>query len=107
MTKTNLTALIDSFGALKAQQAELAIQEKALKAALADLDVGAYEGEQFRLNITAPERETLSDELKARTKEAVEAFHASLSCQYRTAHITKVPTRTLTVRARSGKSLEA
>ena len=75
---TNLTSTIDALGALKAQIAKLEVQEKALKASLASLDVGNYEGDLFRLTVTAPEREKLSDELKARIKEVTEEFRASL-----------------------------
>jgi len=108
---TNLTTLIDQFGALAAQIAELEIQKSAMKAAFADLAVGNYEGEDYRLSVTAPEREKLSDEMKARQKavvdEAVAAFRATLSVQYRTAHITTVATPTFTPRARTSKALAA
>jgi len=102
MTKTNLTATIDALGQLRAQQAELKLQEAALKEALADLEPGAYEGDLFRLSITHPEREQLSDELKEEIKEVVEKYREGLSCQYRTAHIKRVKVPTYTVRARSG-----
>ena len=107
MTKTNLTATIDALGQLKAQLAELKTQEDALKAALADLAPGNYEGEEYRLSVTAPEREKPSDELKARQKEALEAFRATLSHQYLTAHAPMVAVPTFTVRARTGKKLAA
>lgn len=104
---TNLSTTIDALGALKAQIAELEIQEKALKAALSDLSVGNYEGEAYRLSITAPEREKLSDELKANIKAVVEKYRDKLSPQYRTAHIKQVAVPTFTVRARTGKALAA
>jgi len=102
MTKSNLIAAIDAFGQLKAQMAELKQQEEALKASFADLDPGNYEGDLFRLSITAPEREKLSDELKEAIKEVVEQYRDGLSCQYRTAHIKMVRVPTYTARARTG-----
>jgi hypothetical protein len=104
---TNLARIIDDLGILKAQIADLKAQEDALKAALADLPLGNHEGHAFRLSITAPEREKLSDELKASIKAVVDDYRASLSPQYRTAHIKLVPTPTFTVRARSGRALAA
>ena len=59
MTKTNLTTTIDALGEIKAQIAALEIKEKALKANLADLEPGAYEGELFRVSISQTDRETL------------------------------------------------
>ena len=59
MTKTNLSTLIDDLGTLKAVIANLLIEEKALKEALADLAPGNYEGEQFRLSVSVTERDTL------------------------------------------------
>jgi hypothetical protein len=107
MKRTNLSATIDRLGYLKAQIAALKIEEDALKESLGDLDVGNYEGEAFRLAVTAPKRETLSDELKASIKAVVAEYRDTLSPQYRTAHIKLVPVPTLTVRARSGASLAA
>ena len=97
MTKTNLTATIDALGTLKAQIAELQLQEKALKANLADLTPGAYEGEQFRLSISVAERETLD----------MEAVRAHLSRQFIAAHTNVKEVRTVRVSARSGKELAA
>lgn len=97
MTKTNLTATIDAFGELKAQMAELAIREKALKEALADLAPGAYEGDWYRLSISQAERETLD----------MAAVREKLSPQFIAAHTNVTPVRTLKVAARSGKRLAA
>lgn len=99
---TNLARIIDDLGILKAQIADLKAQEDALKAALADLPLGNHEGHAFRLSITAPEREKLSDELKEAIKEVVEQYRDGLSCQYRTAHIKMVRVPTYTARARTG-----
>jgi hypothetical protein len=102
MTKTNLTHLIDAYGLLKAKQAELENEERSLKKALGELDPGAYEGEKYRLSISETTRETPDDDLKAKTKEIVDAFRATLSAQYLTAHTVKTPTRTHRVSARNG-----
>jgi hypothetical protein len=96
-TTTNLAATIDAFGELKAEMAELAIREKALKEALADLAPGAYEGEWFRLSISQSDRETLD----------MAAVREKLSPQFIAAHTNVTPVRTLKVAARSGKRLAA
>jgi hypothetical protein len=102
MTKTNLSSIIDAWGQLKAQQAKLAAEEKALKAAVAELEPGSYEGELFKLSITMPERAVRDDEFKAAIDALIEA---SFSRQYVTAHTTTEVSRTHTVRARNGKGV--
>lgn len=102
MTKTNLTALIDSYGTLKARMADLEGEKKAIEKALADLDPGKYEGEKFRLAISESVRETPDDELKDKIKTVVDAFRATLSSQYLVAHTVKTPTRSHRVSARNG-----
>ncbi|HWH48016.1 MAG TPA: hypothetical protein VN664_09455 [Burkholderiales bacterium] len=92
MTKTNLTATIDALGAIKAKIAELELQEKELKADLADLKPGAYEGELFRLSISETDRETLD----------MKAVRAKLSPQFITAHTNVTKVRALRVSARNG-----
>ena len=104
---TNLTQIIDDLGALKAQIADLKIKEDALKASLYELAVGDYEGDLFRLSVTAPVSKKPSAELKALDKKAVAAFRATLSHQYLTAHNPDVATPTLTVRARTGVRIAA
>jgi len=93
MTKTNLTATIDALGALKAQIADLEIQEKALKKALADIAPGAYEGELFRLSISQSVRCTLD----------MDAVREKLSPQFIAAHTRETEVRTLKVSARNGQ----
>jgi len=93
MTKTNLTATIDALGALKAQIADLEIQEKALKKALADVAPGAYEGELFRLSISQSVRCTLD----------MDAVREKLSPQFIAAHTRETEVRTLKVSARNGQ----
>ena len=97
MTKTNLSTLIDDLGTLKAVIANLLIEEKALKEALADLAPGSYEGEQFRLSVSVTERDTLD----------MAAVREHLSRQFIAAHTNTVEVRTLRVAARSGKALAA
>lgn len=97
MTKTNLTTTIDALGEIKAQIAALEIKEKALKANLADLAPGAYEGELFRVSISQTDRETLD----------MKAVRAKLSPQFIAAHTNVTPVRTLKVSARTGKDLAA
>jgi len=92
-TKTNLTATIDALGAVKAQIADLMKTEKALKAALADLAPGAYEGDLFRLAISVADRETLD----------MAAVREKLSPQFIVAHTNVTEVRTLKVSARNGK----
>ena len=72
-------------------------KEDELKAALGDLDVGAYEGELFRLSISETDRETLD----------MKAVRAHLSRQFIAAHTNVTPVRTLKVSARTGKDLAA
>jgi hypothetical protein len=97
MTKTNLTTTIDALGEIKAQIAALEIKEKALKANLADLEPGAYEGELFRVSISQTDRETLD----------MKAVRAKLSPQFIAAHTNVTPVRTVKVSARTGKDLAA
>jgi hypothetical protein len=107
MTKTNLTTLIDTFGALKAQIAALKIEEDILKVALADLEPGSYEGELFRLSISDSVRESPDKVLGAEIKAVVEDYRNTLSHQYLTAHTVKTNVRTHKACARNGKSLAA
>ncbi len=104
---SNLSAVIDAFGELKAMQAELAIKEKALKDAMADLAVGSYEGELFRVNISESSREAPDEILKAEFKRVVEDYRATLSRQYLQAHMGETVCRNHRVTARSGKRVTA
>ena len=109
MTQTNLSALIDAFAELKAKTAALEVEEKNLKAALADVPAGAYESELHRLTISERTDSKPDDELKAEiakvTKAAVEAYRATLSRQYLTAHTIESQVRTHKIGARNGKGL--
>lgn len=106
MTKSNLSALVDAYGALMAKRANVEAEKKKLEAALADVPDGEYEGELFRLSLKSKVLESNDDELKAKTKAIVdaaeEAFRATLSTQYITAHTVKKPSRTHRASARNG-----
>ena len=102
---SNLSAVIDAYGELKAMLAELAIKEKALKDAMADLAPGAYEGELFRVNISESSRECPDEILKAEFKAVVEEYRETLSRQYLQAHMSETRIRTHKVTARSGSRL--
>lgn len=100
MTKSNLSTLIDQYGQLKAQLAELEEAERALKRELADLEPGAYEGEQYRLTISVSDRVGQDKVFKERVEELI-AEH--LSRQFVKAHTTLTPVRTHRVVARNGQ----
>lgn len=102
MTETNLGSLVDAYGLLKAKLAKLEIDKKSLEKSLADLEPGAYEGEKYRLAISDSVRESNDDELKAKTKEIVDAYRATLTRQYICSHTVKTPVRTHRVSARNG-----
>ncbi len=97
MAKSNLKTTIDALGALKAQIAELEIQEKALKASLGELEPGAYEGELYRVTVAKTDRETLD----------MEAVRAKLSPQFISAHTRVTPVTTIRVGVRTGKGVAA
>ncbi len=103
---TNQTVIttIDELGLLRAQIAELELQEKALKARLGDLTPGAYEGNVFRLSISETVREGYDKVMKAKVDELIEEH---LSVQYITAHTVKTDVRTLRTSSRNGKGLMA
>lgn len=104
MTKTNLSTTIDGLGEVRAQIADLELQEKALKEALKELEPGAYEGELFRLVITTPERTFRDDDFKEAIEELIEEH---FSRQYIKAHTSVRPIRTLRVSARTGKNISS
>lgn len=94
---SNLTKTIDALGEIKAQIAALEIKEKALKANLASLGAGAYEGDMFRISISVTNRETLD----------MKAVREKLSPQFIAAHTNVTEVRTVKVTARTGKDLAA
>ena len=76
MTKTNVTATVDRLGELKARIAELEREEKELRDTVVELGPGAYEGERYRVTVSATERSTLD----------MEAVREKLSAQFIRAH---------------------
>jgi hypothetical protein len=85
----------------------LELQKKALEAALADLKAGAYESDNFRLTISDSVREAPDAVLKAEIAEAVEAYRATLTRQYLTAHTVETTVRSHRVGLPTGKNLAA
>jgi hypothetical protein len=102
MTKTNLTALIDAYGQLKAKIAELEEQERGLKRELAELKPGAYEGEAYRLTISESDRMVRDEAFKALIEGMIEEH---VSAQYARAHTKLTPIRTHRCVARNGKGV--
>jgi len=94
---TNLQATIDALGTLDDQIKEMEARYKTMKAALADLAPGKYEGDRFSLNVSESTRETLD----------MEAVRNHLSPQFITAHTRATPVRTLRVKLLPGKAVAA
>lgn len=90
---SNLASTIDRLGVLKAQLAELATEEKALKAVITEHGPGAYEGDMFRATVSTSERATLD----------MDAVRAKLSPQFITAHTSVTEVTMVRVVARTGK----
>ena len=108
---TNLSTLIDAYAAVKAQQGKLEVEKKALEKALGELPAGSYETEKYRLTISnrltsGPDAE-LKEQEKAVADAAVEAYRATLSRQYITAHTVEKSVRSHLVGLPTGKNLAA
>jgi hypothetical protein len=86
----NLTSTVDRLGQLKAQMAELAAEEKELKAVLVEHGPGAYDGLMFRATISVADRNTLD----------MDAVREKLSPQFIAAHTRVTEVTTLKVVAR-------
>ena len=104
---TNITKLIDDLAAVKAAQASLEREERAIKDALAGIPAGAYESDAYRLTISDTIRETPDDVLASGIKTAVAKYRATLSPQFLVAHTNKTPVRTHRIGAPTGKALAA
>lgn len=90
---SNITKMVDEFGLIKAQIAELEKQLKPLKEQFAALGQGAYEGELYDVTVSEYDQDTLD----------MEAVRAKLSIQFmrvhtKTTHVTKVQAKARTVR---------
>jgi hypothetical protein len=99
MSQTNLSTLIDQFGDLKADAADIEVKIEDLKNALADLEKGAYEGERYRLNVIVADVERVD------WKAICEKLEPSR--QLIAAHTSKTVQRSLRIGARNGKKVAA
>ena len=94
MTKSNLSALVDAYGALMAQRANIEGEKKRMEKALADVPAGAYEGEKFRLSISDTVLEKPDDGLQGtRSTPSWTPSAPPKSHQYVVAHTVKKPSR--------------
>ena len=96
-TKSNIAALVDDLGVLKAQIADLALREKAIKDQLVEAGPGAFEGEFYRAAVSVSQRETLD----------MDAVREKLSPQFIAAHTKVTETVSVRVSARSGAVVAA
>ncbi|HEY6020071.1 MAG TPA: hypothetical protein VIY48_09260 [Candidatus Paceibacterota bacterium] len=93
--RSNASTAIDELGVVRAQLAELAEKEKALKKSIIEMGPGAHEGELFRATVTESKRAQLDMEWvrKKLGKKAVAA------------HTTYTPVVTVRLAARTGEAL--
>lgn len=96
---SNIAPLIDDYGLLKAQIAELELKADALRAQIVSLGDGNYEGDFYRVTVSTSERSTLD----------MKAARAKLSRQFIAANTTTKTTTTVKVSGRNavGMILEA
>ena len=87
-----LADTIDRLGVVKAQAAELAREEKALKAIIADHGPGAYEGTLYRATVSDFEQERLD----------MEAVRAKLTPQFIRSHTIVTEVTMVRVTSRNG-----
>lgn len=92
--KSNIGALVDDLGRVKAEMARLAEREKALRDQIVEAGVGAYEGDLFRATVSDVERSILD----------MDAVRAKLSPQFIRANSSVVCSTTVRVVARKGVS---
>ena len=88
---SNIAPLIDDFGLIKAQIAELELKAKPIHDQIVALGEGAYEGTFYRVTVSESEREVLD-------KKAVKK---KLSPQFIRAHTTYTPVTTVRVSGRN------
>lgn len=93
-TEVDFKRLIDSYGILRAEMAELFRKEKILRQEFDKLPVGAYEGELFRLAVSDVETERLD----------MKAVRQKLSPQFISAHTKVVRSRRYLPSARQGNT---
>jgi hypothetical protein len=94
MSIPNLSPMIDAYGKLVAQIAELEKRKEQFQADFKALEAGTHAGEQYVLTIIDSTRETPDATYAKEIKAATEAFKASKSAQYLRAHVSQKPIRT-------------
>lgn len=97
MPKNNLSNTIDRLGYLKAQIAELKLEENALREIMIEQGPGAYEGDMFRVTVSESERATLD----------MAAVRAKLSPQFIKANTNVSEVTIVRVVARNSKMFAA
>ena len=94
---SNQATMIDDFGLLCAQIAELETRKKALRDQLVTLGEGAHEGDFFRVTISKSTRETLD----------MKAVREHVSRQFIQAHTKETEVLTVKAGARNAISIAA
>ena len=95
--------VVDQFGHIKAQIADLEQQEKVLRAQILELGQKEVEGDLFRAVVSTSSRDGRDAAFKAKIEELIEAH---LSPQYIRAHTTSTEITTVRVSARKGVKLQ-
>ena len=94
---SNIAALVDDYGLVSAQIAELEIKKKAIRAQLLEAGEGPFEGDFYRVTVSHSTRETLD----------MKAVRAKLSTQFIVAHTTETDVITLRASVRTGVGIAA
>lgn len=95
--------IVDQFGHIKAQIAELEEQEKNLRDQIIAIGEREVEGDLFRAVVVATEREGRDKVFKDKIEELISEH---LSHQFIRAHTTSSPVTTVRVNARKGIALK-
>jgi Cdc6-like AAA superfamily ATPase len=95
--------VVDQFGHIKAQIADLEEQEKALRQQILALGEKEVEGDLFRAVVSVSARDGRDAAFKAKIEELIEEH---LSAQYVRAHTTSTDITTVRVSARKGVKLQ-
>lgn len=104
LSKAALANLVDALGKIKAEAADLADAENAIKAKLIKAGVTEADGELFRATISESERETRDTAFKKLIDQLVER---NTTPQYRAAHTTRTAVIAVRVVARVQKDKAA
>ena len=95
--------IVDQFGHIKAQIAELEEQEKAVRDQIIAMGQKEVEGELFRAVVATADRSGRDAAFKAKIEELIEEH---LSAQYVRAHTTSTSVTSVRVSARKGIALK-